>query len=116
MDRSKTTINRHVVCANSLFPNHKTISRYLRLYDGCADFDQNKKTQTFKMVKKTKKIKKKSKYHSHLATKTLYNLFLKQKKYFKALEVLMIMQEDSQYKEFATTEIEKLNEIIKKES
>ena len=116
LNRSKTTINKYIVFANSLFPNHKIISKYLRLYDDCTDLNKNKKIQTSKIVKKVKKVKKSSKYHSHLATKTLYNLFLKQKKYFTALEVLMIMQEENQHKEFATIEIQKLHELIKKES
>ena len=116
LNRSKATINKHIVFANSLFPNHKNLSQYLKLYDDCTGLKKNKKRPLSRTVKKVKKIKKPSKYHSHLATKTLYNLFLKQKKYFKALEVLMVMQEDNQYKKFATIEIEKLNELIKKES
>ena len=116
LNRSKTTVNKYIIFANSLFPNCKNLSQYLRLYDDCTALKKNKKRPTSKTVNKVKNIKKSSKYHSHLATKTLYNLFLKQKKYFKALEVLMIMQEDNQYKEFATIEIEKLNELIKKES
>ena len=116
LNRSKTTINRYVVFANLVFSDNAVIKKYLQLYN---NKNINQKVDSKKILnikKKEKKSIKSSGYNSQLATKTMYNLFLKQKKYLQAMEILRIMKKEDKYDKFSILEIKKLNKIIQKES
>ena len=116
LNRSKTTINKYVVFANLVFPNNETIKKYLQLYNNKNINQQSDSKKILNINKKEKKLNQSSGYNSQLATKTMYGLFLKQKKYLQAMEILIIMKKEDKYNKFSMLEIKKLNKIIQKES
>ena len=86
LKRSTETIKKYILQLNQLFPNNKKVEQYNKKY-----LLSQKKYQSNPSVK-TVKVKSSSiNIDNKLATKTMYNLLLKQKKYYHALEVLNIM-------------------------
>ena len=86
LKRSKETIKKYILQLNQLLPNNKKVEQYNKKY-----LLPKKKYQSTPSIK-TVKVKSSSiNIDNKLATKTMYNLLLKQKKYYHALEVLNIM-------------------------
>lgn len=86
LKRSKETIKKYILQLNQLLPNNKKVEQYNKKY-----LLPQKKYQSTPSIK-TLKVKSSSiNIDNKLATKTMYNLLLKQKKYYHALEVLNIM-------------------------
>ena len=111
LNRSQKTIQKYIVILNKHIPSHKKVSLYKKEY---LNSEHNS------VVKSSKKSIKKSTLkvviNNKLATKTMFNLLLKQKKYYHALEVLNIMEPDKKNSHFIKkNKPELLNKIKKKD-
>ena len=94
LNRSKSTIKKYIFILDRLVPSHDQVKSYKKKY-------LSKKSH--KNVKKNKIISKNNPLvtiDSKLATETMYNLLLKQKKYNHALEVLNIMSSNKKNAQF----------------
>ena len=89
LNRSQITIQKYIAILNKHIPNHKKVKLYKKEY-----LSSEYKSE----AKSPKKIIKKPTLNvvinNKLATKTMFDLLLKQKKYYHALEVLNIMKSD----------------------
>jgi len=111
LNRSQKTIQKYIVILNKHIPSHKKVSLYKKEY---LNSEHNS------VVKSSKKSIKKSTLkviiNNKLATKTMFNLLLKQKKYYHALEVLNIMEPDKKNSHFIKkNKPELLNKIKKRD-
>ena len=94
LKRSKSTIKKYIFMLDRLVPGHNQVKSYKKKY-------LSKKSH--KNVKKNKIISKNNlrvTIDAKLATQTMYNLLLKQKKYNHALEVLNIMSSNKKNAQF----------------
>jgi len=117
LNRSKKSIAAYVLLANKHYHFHPIIQKHYKTY--C-----NKTTKTSKTTansKKTIAAKKQHKEHVdldfniQLATKTMYQLYLSQKKYNAAKSILLQMQKIKQNTEFVENEIKNINKLLDKE-
>jgi len=109
LKRSQITIQKYIVILNKYIPNHKKIKLYRKKY-------LNGEYKS--IVKSSKKSIKKPALNvvinNKLATKTMFNLLLKQKKYYHALEVLNLMESDKKNPHFIKKNKPELLKKIKK--
>ena len=95
LNRSQITIQKYIAILNKHIPNHKKVKLYKKEYLS---------SEYKSIVKSPKKIIKKPTLNvvinNKLATKTMFDLLLKQKKYYHALEVLNIMESDKKNSHF----------------
>ena len=94
LNRSKSTITNYIFMLDRLVPGHNQVISYKKKY---------LRKKSLKNVKKNKIISKNNSLvtiNSKLATQTMYNLLLKQKKYNHALEVLNIMSSNKKNNQF----------------
>ena len=108
LNRSKSTIKKYIFMLDRLVPSHNQVKSYKKKY-------LSKKS--LKNVKKNKIISKNNSLvtiNSKLATQTMYNLLLKQKKYNHALEVLNIMSSNKKNNQFVAKNKKIVLQKIKK--
>ena len=95
LNRSQITIQKYIAILNKYIPSHKKVKLYKKEYLS---------SEYKSIVKSPKKIIKKPTLNvvinNKLATKTMFDLLLKQKKYYHALEVLNIMESDKKNSHF----------------
>ena len=111
LNRSQITIQKYIAILNKHIPNHKKVKLYKKEYLS---------SEYKSIVKSPKKIIKKPTLNvvinNKLATKTMFDLLLKQKKYYHALEVLNIMKSDKKNFHFIKkNKPELLNKIKKRD-
>ena len=99
LSRSIKTIKKNVLLAYSLTPNNSQIKKLYKTYcDKKSDIKKIKKT--YSMTAKTDSLV----INKNMATKTMYNVFKKQKKYNQALLILELMKKQKKYKMFVKKE------------
>ena len=94
LNRSKSTIKKYIFILDKLVPSHSQVKAYKKKYLS------NKSHENVKKNKITSKNNSQVTINSKLATQTMYNLLLKQKKYNHALEVLNIMSSNKKNAQF----------------
>ena len=87
LNRNPITIKKQISKLNQLLPNHRKVKQYIEKY-----LLPVKTLVINEGITITKKKSKIIKIDNKLATKTMYNLLLTQKKYYHALEVLNVME------------------------
>lgn len=109
LNRSKLTIQKLIILINQWVPNHTKVKRYKKKY---LKNNKNNTSKTEKPIFKNNALK--VKIDNKLATKTMYNLLLKQKKYYHALEVLNLMKLNKKNSQFIKNNKPDLLKKIKK--
>ena len=111
LKRSNATINKLVLSASNDFPNNAKIKKLLSIYNNPVKRKTKKKT----------KIKEKKYYaldkvsiNKEMATKTMYSMMLKQKKYKIAHEILSVMKTKNKHKKFVIAEFKKIEKFLDK--
>ena len=89
------------------YPKHSIILNYYQQY---CKLVKNKPIRSKKKASKVQEQKPFT-FHVKLATKTMYKLFIQQKKYFEAYELLKIMQKNTYaiFERFVHIEISKIS-------
>ena len=111
LNRSHITIQKYIVILNKYIPNHKKVKLYKKKYLN-GEYKSIVKSSKKSIKKPTLNVV----INNKLATKTMFNLLLKQKKYYHALEVLNIMEPDKKNSHFIKkNKPELLNKIKKRD-
>ena len=111
LNRSHITIQKYIVILNKYIPNHKKVKLYKKKYLN-GEYKSIVKSSKKSIKKPTLNVV----INNKLATKTMFNLLLKQKKYYHALEVLNIMESDKKNSHFIKkNKPELLNKIKKRD-
>ena len=109
LNRNMNVQARHIKRAHSIDPDNKKLSI---LYDQLNI--KNTKRRDIKTKKSNfTKTKTNSFLNEKLATKTMFAVLKKQKKYNEALELLKIMRKNKKYKLFVNNEYKKVSKLIK---
>ena len=87
LNRNPITIKKQISKLNQLLPNHRKVKQYIEKY--LLPEKTLVINEGITIIKRKSKI---IKIDNKLATKTMYNLLLTQKKYYHALEVLNVME------------------------
>ena len=88
LKRHPKTINKYLVLAFKIIPNNQKISNlYNQLCKNQSPTKHNNKTKTANLITNEKSTK----FTKQLATKTMYNILINQKKYTEALQILEFM-------------------------
>ncbi|MAZ60837.1 MAG: hypothetical protein CMG50_01495 [Candidatus Marinimicrobia bacterium] len=109
LNRSQATIQKYILILDKHIPNHKKVKLYKKEY-------LNGEHKIVAKVSK-KSINKPALnivISNKLATKTMFDLLLKQKKYYHALEVLNIMEPNKKNSQFIKKNKPELLNKIKK--
>lgn len=111
LNRSKVTIQKYIIMLDKYIPNHKKVKLYKKEY-----LNREYKSVVRSSKKSIKKLIPSVVINYKLATKTMFNLLLKQNKYYHALEVLNIMELDKKNSRFIKkNKPELLNKINKRD-
>jgi len=87
LNRSSNVIKKHISHANNLFPKHPKVIDAMKIYKIKIEKKEQKSLNPRKMIENNNSFI----YSNLLATKTMYNLLIKQKKYNDALAVLEVL-------------------------
>ena len=105
LKRSPKTINEYILKAYAKIPNNKKIKKLyytLQKDNNSKLINNSKKEYNFKRYTKPIKLTK------QLATKTMYNILINQKKYNEAKQILRFMELNNKNKVFIKKEKKKL--------
>ena len=109
LKRSDSSIATYVNKITILYNDHPTIKAYCKAYCRVSNTKQN-----IKKKKSITKVNTKSLLiHQQLATKTMYALFVKQKKYHDAYAILETMKQNNKNIKFVKQELPKISQKIK---
>tara|TARA_B110000467_G_C18147620_1_gene382362 strand:- start:93 stop:746 length:654 start_codon:yes stop_codon:yes gene_type:complete len=111
LGRSKNIIKSYIHRAFACFPYNHEIQKLQKTY-----FSKNKKIKENKIKDyQTDNNKFKSiKIDAQLATKSLYNVFINQKKYIEAQQILYLMSKNKKHTNFILVENKKVLKLINK--
>ena len=113
LGRSEHKIRSYIYQAFLYFPYNREIKKMYKKYHL-----PSKKNKIIKNIIESDLINDKKfisiKFNTQLATKSLYNVFINQKKYIVAKQVLDLMSKNKKYKIFVSEENKKLLELINK--
>ena len=90
----------------------KIINNYINYVKKITNEDEEKIKKQTKNQNTEKNINSSFTINSDMATKTMYNLLIKQKKYIMANNILSIMAKNKKNKKFVNAEIKKLKNIL----
>ena len=90
----------------------KIINNYINYVKKITNEDEEKIKKQTKNQNTEKNINSSFTINSDMATKTMYNLLIKQKKYLMANNILSIMAKNKKNKKFVNAEIKKLKNIL----
>ena len=107
LNRSQNKIKKYINCAFNISPNHSEIKS---LYNKYCNLGNKKKIQ--KIKKASSKKKSSIKFDNKLATRSMYNVLMNQKKHNEALQVLKLMSTNKKHISFIKKEKKKLLKII----
>ena len=110
LDKSIKSVIPYIRKSAQLYPSNTAIQDYYMKY--CTQPHRTKKQSANQI--KTKQQKAEFILNSKLATKTLYQLFYSQKKYFDAHNVLITMRHHKANKAFVLKEMKKIKNKISK--
>ena len=103
LKRSSSTINKYIATAHSVLPDNQSISK---MFNQIKDIKSNQK----KKKKKTShfQLEPTMEINTTMATKTMYNLMIKQQKYDLAKHILNVMIQNKKFVSFAKKELKKI--------
>ena len=105
LKRSDSNIASYIKKIATFYHEHHSIQVYYKAYCNVA----NTKNKTIKKKNNASKNREKSLLiHQKLATRTMYKLFLKQKKYDDAYEILKAMKQNKKNIKFVKEEMPKI--------
>ena len=110
LGRSKVSIELYIKNIIMFYPKHSIILNYYQQY---CKLVKNKPIRSKKKASKVQEQKPFT-FHIKLATKTMYKLFIQQKKHLEAYELLKIMQKNKKNLSFVKMEIPKILKKIEK--
>ena len=102
LKRSPNTINKYITMAHSILPNNKRIRT---MFDQIKDIKSN---QAVKKKISPLKFEPTMEINTTMATKTMYNLMMKQHKYDLAKHILNVMIQNKKFVSFAKKELKKI--------
>jgi len=106
LERNPTTYSKYIKQAYSINPENKKIKNLYKKLN-------IKKILNVKNKKPSAKTNHGILVNEKLATKTMYTVLIKQKKYEDALELLKIMKKNKKYKVFVKQEWDKVTNLMK---
>jgi len=117
LHRSKKSIKNFVVIANKHYYFHPLVQEFYKKYVNITkDSTEEFSTSDIKNTKTISKLTNTANdFNSKLATKTMYNLYLSQKKFNAAKSILLTMQSLNRDTNFVDKELLYINKTIKKE-
>ena len=92
--------------------SEKIINKYINYVKNIINEDIEKIKKQTKNQNTEKKINSSFTINSDMATKTMYNLLIKQKKYLMASNILSIMAKNKKNKKFVNAEMKKIKKHI----
>ena len=117
LNRSHKSIIVFVLLANKHFAGHPTVKKYYDEY--CTNNNEipEPKNKNFKKIEQHKESQvKELDFNEKLATKTMYNLLLVQKKYNSAKSILLLMAKLKTNSDFVNKEMKNINQLINGEN
>ena len=103
LQRSSSTINKYITTAYSILPNNKRIRTMFNQIKDIKSIQNKRKKKTSPLyLEPTMEI------NTTMATKTMYNLMMKQRKYDLAKHILNVMIKNKKFVSFAKKELKKL--------
>tara|TARA_B100000029_G_scaffold430269_1_gene441133 strand:- start:256 stop:900 length:645 start_codon:yes stop_codon:yes gene_type:complete len=111
LKRSKDTINRFIISAYNDLPKNIKIKKLLSAYSIPSKIQAKEKTKI--------KVKKHPVFdpvaiNKEMATKTMYSMMLKQKKYKIAHEILLTMKANKKHQKYVNIELKKIKKNLDK--
>ena len=117
LNRSEKSIKNFVLMSNQHYYFHPIIQKFYKKYVATKTQSEVSISNTLNQKKKniSKIIQTANNFNSKLATKTMYSLYLSQKKYNAAKSILLTMQTLKKDVDFVNKELVNINQIIDKE-
>ena len=120
LKRSENSIASYVLIANKIFYFHPSLQQYYSKYINVKNRSKKSKNKTSAIKKKQvlsskKDITIKNDFNIQFATKTMYKLYLSQKKYIEAESILLLMKNNKENIKFVDDELVKIKQLIDKE-
>ena len=120
LKRSENSIANYVLIANKIFYFHPSVQQYYSKYINIKNRPKKPKKKASVIKKKQVLSSKKditinNDFNIQFATKTMYKLYLSQKKYIEAKSILLLMKNNKEHIKFVYDELVKIKQLIDKE-